>query len=331
MRSPTLAAALTATLLSTAAAAAAEPAAEDWRASACIDQGQIDLPGPSEFPALRPIEHRGQQPSAGRCLGWRPGRRRPLDFSGVTCEVLYVEGALPQDAVVDVVANSWCANFAVVIDGEKQPPSGTCSSVGSPTRLYSRGGTTLPMTFSCLPCGRSVPTTRRCWRTSPACRRSGQAPPSPVTTQAPRGGSFSPERRGCAEFDRSRDTDRAARAAYARQVRRATRTYDERVARIEQSHRSQGWKMWRLQQAKSVRKDALAGDGPEEQRLALAGIHLTLRPLPEQPPRHPSAGRLRRRRRLPVHMSPWAVPAICSRRIRMCQAPCSNISNTGSR
>lgn len=278
MRSLTLTAALVATLLSTAVAAVAEPAAEDWRAAACIDEGQVDAPGPSQSAA--PSGPSSVVASSRVTVDGLPGVQvgvDRLDFSGVTCEVFYVQGALPRDAVVDVLANSWCASFAVVLGGEEQPHGRTCSSSGSPTRLYARGWYDVPDDVLVL----AVSSFRA--HDSQVLEDEPGLPPKWVgatLTSDHTGSTWRVVLAGTTgvrrEFDRSQDTDRAARAAYARQVRRAGRTYDERVARIEQSHRSLSWKAWRLQQAASVRKDALAV-ARKKQRLALTGIHLTVR------------------------------------------------------
>ena len=276
MRTLTFAAVLVATLLAPTAAGAADPSSEDWRANACRDPAP---PGPPEQAAATgpsTLVASSRVPVDG-LPGVQVGVDR-LDFSGVICEVLYVDGALPRDAVVDVTSKSWCAAFDRTLDGKDEGKSDYCSgSVGS-TRLYSPGVLhDAPTHVQVL----SVSTFRG--RHSEVLEAGAGVPPKysgATFTSDHTGSSWKVALAGTTavrrEFDRSRVTDRAARAAYGRQVTRAARVFEERVAKIERTGRSRGWKAWQVQEARDVRKRSLAL-ARKRQRLALEGIRLIVR------------------------------------------------------
>lgn len=282
MRTLTLTALVAAALLTPTAAQAAEPAgtlpADDWRATACTEVVDLGPSGPDEYAhASGPSTLVASDRVAVDGLpGVLVGVDR-LDFSGVTCEVLYIDGALPRDAVLDVSRNSWCAQFRRALDGADQGEGQLCSALGSPTRLYGRTlaeapRDTLPLAVTSfdahlskvVKAGRGVP---RSWvgKTLTTDHTGSRWTVSLAGTTGTRH-----------EFERSRATDRAARAAYDRKVARATRDFEERKARIEASHRSEGWKFWKLSEAREERRDAVA-TARRVRHLALRGVRLVVR------------------------------------------------------
>ncbi|WP_210650900.1 hypothetical protein [Nocardioides sp. SYSU D00065] len=273
MRILTLAAVLAASMLVPSTAAAAAPAPKDWRAAACTDGGTVeDAPsGPSTRVARSLVPVDGLP-------GVRVGVDR-LDFTGVTCEVLYVRGALPRGASVKVVRNSSCRGFDYALDGVPQEEGRSCSSTAGPLRLYSGGWYDVPNNVEVL----GVEAFRG--HETEVIGAEPGLPPELVgaTVSTVHTGSWwsvtlsgtSLARR---EFVRSRATDRAARAAYTRQVARAARVYEQRVAEIEESGRSQAWKEWQTDRAATVRNESVAL-ARKKRRLALEGVRLVTREL----------------------------------------------------
>lgn len=277
MRTLTLAALAAAAVLFPVAAPAAEPS-EDWRATACTTLPDMGPSGPPEAAQASgpPVLLASDRVPVDGLPGVMVGVDR-LDFSGVTCEVLYVDGLLPRDAVLHVASNRWCAAFDRALDGVPQAGSRLCSELGSPTRLYRRTwpGTprdTLPVSVTTFrPHGSEVLTARddvpRSW-----VGKTFTTDHTGSTWKVSIAGTVG-ERH---EFDRSRATDRAAQATYERRVARAARTFEQRTARIAASHRSLAWKAWQLQEARKERRSALA-EARQVRRLALHGVRLVVR------------------------------------------------------
>ena len=265
-----VAAALLLPLVPLTAGSAAVAAADTtgWRAAACTDQGTTEdaTSGPSTRVAssLVPVDD---------VPGVHVGFDR-LDFSGVTCEVLYVKGELPRGASVSVVRNSWCARFDYALDGVHQEAGGSCSSLAGPTRLFTDGWYDVPDDVQLL-----VVETFRAHESAVLTAEPGMPPElvGATMTADHQGSSWSVTLAGTAllrrAFERSAATDREARAVHAVQVARAERAYDLRVAEVEGTGRSQGWKEWQIARAAADRKEAVAL-AAKRLRLALDGIRL---------------------------------------------------------
>lgn len=271
VRTLTLATVVAAMLL-TPSAASAEPTAEDWRAAACADQGTVeDAPtGASTLVASSRVPVDGLP-------GVQVGIDR-LDFSGVSCEVLYVDGALPRGAAIDVTRNSLCSTFAYALDGKESGEGEGCSSLAGPIRLYtSRTPLDLPEDVEVL----SIQTFRG--QDSEVLQAEPGMPPRLIgktRTTTHTGSSWRVRLRSTTqtrrEFDRSRATDRAARLAYPKQVARATRAYEARVARINRSDYPRLFKDVMIREAAADRKESVAL-ARKKQRLALDGVRLVVR------------------------------------------------------
>lgn len=277
MRSLILAAALAATMFTPpTAATAAETASgsQGWRSAACSDQGMTEdaTSGPSTLVAssLVPVDD---------LPGVRVGVDR-LDFSGVTCEVLYVQGGLPRGASVSVVRNTWCARFDHALDGVHRDEGWSCASSAGPTRLYEGGGWyQAPDDVHVL-----VVETYRAHESEVLTAEPGMPPElvgATMTTDHTES-SWTVTLAGTTQvrraFERSAATDRKARAVHAVQVARAWRAYEQRVAEIEGTGRSRGWKEWQIDRAIAVRKEAVAL-AAKRLRLALDGFRLVSREL----------------------------------------------------
>lgn len=276
MRSLILAAALAATMVTPpTAASAAETASgsQGWRAAACSDQGTTEdaTSGPSTLVAssIVPVDD---------LPGVHVGVDR-LDFSGVTCEVLYVQGGLPRGASVRVVRNSWCARFDYALDGVPRDEGWSCASLAGPTRLYKDGGYPAPDDVHVM-----VVETFRAHESEVLTAEPGMPPElvGATMTADHTGSSWSVTLAGTTQvrraFERSAVTDRKARAAHAVQVAHAERAYEQRVTEIEDASRSRGWKEWQIGRAAADRKEAVAL-AAKRLRLALDGFRLVSREL----------------------------------------------------
>lgn len=271
VRTLTLTALVAATLLSPVAAHAAEPV-EDWRADACRDAGYVEdaATGAGQLVVSSRVPVDGLP-------GVEAGVDR-LDFSGVTCEVLHVAGAVPRGASLSVFRNQWCAGFDYALDGVPQRDGHSCSAVAGPFPLYSEDSYfELPDDVEVL----IVETFRA--HESEVVEDEPGLPPKYVgatLTTDHTGSSWQVVLRGTLEerrtFDRTRTTDRAARAAYVRKVARATRDFEARVARIRAKHLPLAWKAWKIDEARAERRETLAG-ARRVQRLALRGVRLVVR------------------------------------------------------
>lgn len=282
VRTLTLTALVAATLLSPVAAHAAEPTgtlpADDWRATACTQVPDLGRDGP-------PQGAKASGPSTLVASDRVPVEGLPgvlvgvdrLDFSGVACEVFYVDGPLPRDAVVDVTRNERCASFTDTLDGAEQGGGQMCSSTGSPSRLYRNSWVDAPRDTLALAVTPFDPHSSEVVEAGRGYPRSwvGRTLATDHT-----GSTWNVHLSGTTgrrhDFDRSRATDRAAREAYARKVARITRAFEERKAEIDASHRSLGWKMFETQEARKERRDAVAS-AHRVRHLALRGVRLVVR------------------------------------------------------
>ena len=273
MRTWPLPALLCAALLASSSASSAPGVAaeaRDWRATACSDSPGADVAVSGQPTVVSRVvtpvaELRGAEIRVDR-----------LDFSGVTCELLYVRAAAGRNAGVRVRSNSLCVRSDVAVNGVlEDQQSESCSAQAGPFRLFDDSSDDeVPDDV-----GLVTLTTYRPFESEVLQAEPGMPPEMVGSTITAThvstrwamelGGETLVKQR----FDSTRATDRAAREAYARQVARAQRAHSRRVDDIERSGRSEGWKQWRLAEAAAARAEAMA-HARKTQRLALRGVRL---------------------------------------------------------
>ncbi|HXH80710.1 hypothetical protein [Nocardioides sp.] len=255
--------------ITSAATAGDAPEARDWRATACIEEPGLDVTVSGAHTVVtRQVTPVAEVP--GMTL-----RVDRLDFSGVTCELFYVRGAIPAGAAVSLARNSFCTYTRWVLNGVDEGEGASCTSFAGPTSLYpSTSYVDVPNNVML-----AAAVTYRPHESGVLTAEPGMPPelvdaPYSVTYVrsewfATLAGKTLVKR----PFERTNATDKAAQASYEKRAARAARIHAVRVADIRASDRPEVWKRRQLVKAAAVRSESMSL-ARRTYRLAEQGVRL---------------------------------------------------------
>lgn len=246
----------------------------DWRTDACLEAAEPEAPIAGTGTVVA---------SAVTRLADLPGVKltsERLDFSGVTCELLYVSGKVPLGAAVSGSGYTYTTYATLVVDGIDRGVSEQRELSGGSTGLYEfpdedMAGMPQPselfaaVTYRNVESG-TVPAL-------PGIPADWQGKPYTATyTRSDWTATFDGKALVEKEFHATRATDQAARVLATKQIARADSTYAKRAAEIKRSGMSSSWKRDELAEAAATRRSTVAL-ARKTFRLALSGQRLVNR------------------------------------------------------